>query len=286
MARTIRDIKKSMTDRFMADPVLREKYGLKATDTFEGSFSMVSLESIIFGIVASACYVLESIFDIFRREVDSRIATAVVATLPWYHRICLEYQHGDPLVLDEVTCMYGYQQVDESKRIVKYASCRDRGGGVYILVAGEDGEGYPAALGEDELTAFREYFTRRKPVGIIADIYSFDPDDIRMELRIQYDPILLNPDGSLIAEPSRHPVEDAVNNYLADITYGGTFNRTKLMDAVQSAEGVVDLQLGEVSVKRADGDAFSTVQGNNYQSVGGSFRSADMRNTISYVLEI
>ena len=28
-----------MTDQFMADPILREKYGLSAEDTFEGSFS-------------------------------------------------------------------------------------------------------------------------------------------------------------------------------------------------------------------------------------------------------
>ena len=275
-----------MTDRFMADPVLREKYGIKATDTFESAFSKVSLESIIFGIVASACYVLESIFDIFRREVDSRIATAVVATLPWYHRICLEYQHGDPLVLDEVTCMYGYQQVDESKRIVKYASCRDRGGGVYVIVAREGEDGYPTALSEDELTAFREYVGRKKPVGVVTDIYSYDPDDISIGLSIQYDPIILNPDGSLISDPSRHPVEEAVQSYLANIIYGGTFNRTRLTDAVQAAEGVVDLVLGDVNAKRADGEAFVTVKGNNYQSVGGSFRPYDLRNTISYVLEI
>ena len=275
-----------MTDQFMADPVLREKYGLAANDTFDGSFSAVSFESILFGIVAAAIYTLEAIFDAFRREVDTKIADSVVASIPWYHKICLEYQHGDNLVLDETTSEYVYELVDDSKKLVKFASCRDRGGGVYILVAKESADGYPEALSNDVLTAFREYINRRKPAGIITDVYSYNPDDITLSIRVQYNPILLNSDGSLISDPSVFPVEDAVNNYLASILYGGTFNRNKLIDAVQSAEGVQDLILGEVSAKASDAQSYSVVEGNNYTSVGGSFRSANLRNTISYVLEI
>ena len=286
MARTIKQIKKSMTDQFMADPVLREKYGLAANDTFDGSFSAVSFESILFGIVAAAIYTLEAIFDAFRREIDTKIADSVVASIPWYHKICLEYQHGDNLVLNESTSEYVYELIDDSKKLVKFAACRDRGGGVYILVAKEGADGYPEALSNDVLTAFREYVNRRKPAGVITDVYSYNPDDITLSIRVQYNPILLNSDGSLITDPSVFPVEDAVNNYLASILYGGTFNRNKLIDAVQSVEGVQDLILGEVSAKASDAQSYSVVEGNNYTSVGGSFRSANLRNTISYVLEI
>ena len=275
-----------MTDQFMADPILREKYGLSAEDTFEGSFSAVSFESMIFGIMAAAIYVLEAIFDAFRRDVDKKIADAVVATIPWYHKICLEYQHGDAMILNESTYEYVYEVVDDSKKIIKYAACRDRGGGVYILVAGMGEDGYPKALSNDVLTAFREYVSRRKPAGVITDVFSYDPDDIKMQIRVQYDPMLINSDGSSIADPSVYPVEVAINNYLASILYGGTFNRNKLIDAVQSVEGVKDLVLGEVNVKIANAQAYTTVEGNNYTSVGGSFKSAELRNTLSYVLEI
>lgn len=286
MARSIKQIKKSMTDQFMADPVLREKYGLSANDTFDGSFSAVSLESILFGIMAAAIYTLEAIFDAFRREVDTKIAGSVVASIPWYHKICLEYQHGDNLVLNEATSEYVYESIDDSKKLVKFAACRDRGGGVYILVAKMGADGYPEALSNDVLTAFKEYVNRRKPAGVITDVYSYNPDDITLSIRVQYNPILLNPDGSFIADPSVFPVEDAINNYLASVIYGGTFNRNKLIDAVQSAEGVQDLILGEVAAKPANAQSYSAVEGNNYTSIGGSFRSANLRNTISYVLEI
>lgn len=286
MARTIKQIKKSMTDQFMADPVLREKYGLTAEDTFDRSFSAVSFESILFGIIAAAIYTLEAIFDAFRREIDTKIADSVVASIPWYHKICLEYQHGDNLILNEATSEYVYELIDDSKKLVKFAACRDRGGGVYILVAKMGADGYPEALSNDVLTAFKEYINRRKPAGVITDVYSYNPDDITLSIRIQYNPILLNSDGSLIADPSVFPVEDAVNNYLASVIYGGTFNRNKLIDAVQSVEGVQDLILGEVSAKASDAQSYSVVEGNNYTSVGGSFRSANLRNTIRYVLEI
>lgn len=275
-----------MTDLFMKSSDLRTMYGLKESDTFDSAFSKVSLESIIFDIVAATSYALETIFDIFVREVDEKIATAVVASIAWYYRICLEYQHGDALKLNESTSEYAYEQVDESKRIVKYAACRDQGGGVSILVAGQGADGYPKALSGDVLTAFKEYVSRRKPAGILMDVHSYDPDVAQIYITVQYDPLILNPDGTLISSSSDSPVERAVNDYLAGITYGGTLNKTKLVDAVQAALGVVDVNLASILVRRADQQSFKEVAGNNYQSEGGSFRADDLKSTISYVLEI
>ena len=70
MARTVAEIKKTMTDAFMADATIREKYGLKESSTWNGSFSSVSLENIIFFIVAACCHVLESIFELYIKDVD------------------------------------------------------------------------------------------------------------------------------------------------------------------------------------------------------------------------
>lgn len=286
MARTIQQIKKSMTDEFVADPTIRELYGLGQNDTFESAFSLVSVESILFGIVATATFVLESIFDAFRREVDRKIASSIVATIPWYHKVCLEYQHGDKLVLNPTTYEYGYEQVDASKQLVKYAACRDRGGGVYVLVAGQGADGYPQSLADDVLLAFKEYMNKRKIVGVVMEVFSYDPDDISVSMKIQYDPVVMNDDGSLISDPSVYPVEEAVNSYLANIVYGGTFNINKMIDAIQGAAGVVDLQVEGIEAKPANSESFTEVTGNNYTSMGGSFKAINLRNTISYVLTI
>ncbi len=285
MARTIKEIKKSMTDAFMADRTIRQTYGLSGTAGFDDTFSTVSIENILFYIVASAIYVLETIFDRFRTDVDDKLAESILATIPWYHKICLEFQYGDELIYDENTEQFRYAISDESKRVVKYASCRDRSGGVVILVSGEDTTGSPAALSDDVLQVFKKYMNSRKPAGVVVDIYSFDPDRIEILMSVQYDSQVLNADGSLISSPNVYPVEDAVNGYLKNIIYGGTFNKTKLVDAVQGAAGVTDVVLSGVSVTTATGITL-VVTGNNYTAAGGAFCAENLREGISYVLQL
>lgn len=286
MARSIAEIKKSMTDMFMSDATLRDIYGLGDTQDFDSAFSRVSLESIFFYIVASAVYVLETMFDRFTEEVESKISSAVLATIPWYHQICLEYQHGDSMVFDEQTQQFRYSIDDASKRIIKFAACRDIGGGVYVLVAGSDDDGSPIALSNDVLSAFEAYLRNRKPAGVLLEVHSYNPDDIKLEMKVQYDPMILSSDGSLISDPSSRPIEDAVNGYLSSIVYGGVFNKTRLVDAVQSATGVKDVVLTGASARPSGTVLFTDITGNNYQSFGGAFKAYELTKGISYVLAL
>jgi hypothetical protein len=286
MARTIREIKAAMTQQFMSDPTIVEMYGFTEGAVFEDTFSAVSLESVWFSIVASAIYVLETLFDLFRADVDKKISGAVVASIPWYHKIALEVQYGDSLVFDEATQGFVYPVVDTTKQLVKFAACRDMGGGVYVLVSGADSSGDPVALSSDVLSAFESYLRERKPAGVLLSVNSLNPDLVRSVMTVQYDPQVLTPDGELITDPSVKPVEDAVNAYLKGIVYGGVLNKTKLVDAVQVARGVIDVVLTSVSVKPANGSSYEVVTGNNYRSVGGSFKSNNLTSGITYVVSL
>lgn len=286
MARTIRQIKGAMTQQFMADSNIIEMYGFEAGASFEDTFSAVSLESIWFSIVAAAIYVLETLFDAFKEDVDAKIAEAVVASIPWYHKISLEFQYGDSLVFDEKTQSFVYPEIDSTRQIVKFAACRDLGGMVYVLASKDNGSGFPAPLSADELAAFDSYLRERKPAGVLLQTNSLASDQVQVVMSVQYNPQVLSPDGQLISRPGTYPVEDAINAYLNGIIYGGALNKTKLVDAVQAAEGVIDVSLTSVSVKTATGSAFTPVAGNNYLSVGGSFVSNNLRNGIDYVLSL
>lgn len=275
-----------MTQQFMADNTIRERYGFQAGANFEDTFSAVSLESIWFSIVASAIYVLETLFDAFKQDVDAKIAEAVLASIPWYHKISLEFQYGDSLVFDERTQQYVYPEVDESKRIVKFAACRDLGGIVYVLASKAGADGAPTPLSTTELTAFDSYLRQRKPAGVILQSNSLSPDLVRPTVRVQYNPQILSSAGRLLADPNVRPVEDAINQYLADIVYGGDLNKTKLVDAIQQAEGVVDVVLDSVKVKPGSVGSYITVTGNNYTSTGGSFKTQYLSEFITYVLSL
>ncbi|MFV0505896.1 MAG: hypothetical protein ACK5L5_04185, partial [Bacteroidales bacterium] len=73
MARTIAEIKTEMTNSFIADITVIEKYELEEGKTFEQQFSKVSLESILFYIVAVAVWTLESLFELHSKDVDDRL---------------------------------------------------------------------------------------------------------------------------------------------------------------------------------------------------------------------
>ena len=283
MARSINDIKKTMTDAFMADADIREKYGLAADATFDDSFSSVSLENILFYIIAACCHVLEVFFDTHKADVDTKISRAVVASVPWYHKMALQFQYGDVLVFDEATQQYVYATSNPEKQKVKYVAVRDRGTSIQILVSGEKDE-RPAVLSDDVLTAFKSYMNRIKIAGVILAIRSLPADLITVSAIVHIDPLVIDKQGTRISDGSK-PVEEAVENYLKGILYGGTFNKTKLVDAIQSVEGVADVELLSCSYSTDEGKNYKTISGNNYTAVGGSFVASGLSNTLSYVVQ-
>lgn len=283
MTRTVAEIKKQMTDAFMADATIREKYGLREGDTWSGSFSSVSLESIMFFIVAACCHVLEVVFEEYVKVVDDKVSMAVVASVPWYYKMAKAFQYGDSLVLNEDTQQYGYATIDEGKQVVKYAAVRDRGTSVQILVSGEK-DGKPVALSNNVLTVFKEYMNRVKVAGVVLSIRSKNADKMVIRAKVYVDSLVINSDGTLISDGSK-PVEEAINTYLANIVYGGTFNKTKLTNAILGVEGVSDVEIGECSYMEDGGTEYTVIKGNNYTALGGCFVSEGLSNSLSYVVQ-
>lgn len=281
MARSIAEIKKVMTDEFLTNEDLRSAYGITGEVTWEQKFSTVSVENILLYIVAACLYVHETLWDFFRQEVNQKIEENIVPTIRWYYTRCRAYQHGDVLLYDEATQSFRYPTDDAAKRIITYAAVRDRGGSLLIQVAKGT---TPTPLSSDELNGFRSYMNQVKIAGVVLEIQSKEPDKIYIGAKVQVDPSVITLDGVRISDGS-YPVRDAINAYLAGIVYGGTFNKTKCVDAIQSVEGVVDVSLLEVRARTAEG-VTTTVSGNNYTAAGGAFVSQEIETSLNYVLSI
>ena len=282
MARSVSEIKKTMTDAFMADATIREKYGLSVNDTFSSKFSSVSIENILFFIVAACCHVLEVLFDNHKSDVEEKISMAVVASVPWYYKMALAFQYGDSLILNDRTQQYEYATIDESKQLVKYAAVRDKGTSVQILVSGDQG-GSPVALSNDVLAVFKQYMNRVKIAGVILHITSNPSDSVTVTATITIDPLVLNENGELLSD-GRKPVEEAITSYLKHIIYGGTFNKTKLVDVIQAVEGVVDVELEECKYRHANSLEWTVMSGNNYTGNSGSYIPLDLERSLTYVV--
>ena len=281
MARTVDEIKREMTDAFMADPVIREKYQLKDGDTFRSAFSLVSLENILFFTVAAAHHVMERLFEGYREELDEQLRRGIVATVPWYYQKALEYQHGHALRLDEKSRQWGYAQLDEAARLVKFAAVRDLGGSIQILVAGADKDGLPEALSKDNLRAFESYINALKPAGTILSVRSVPADRLKLSLTLWVDPLLFDPSGRSF-DTGEERARAAIIRYLGGITFGGAFNKNKLIDALQAVPGVRDVSLSEVEAAAHDGE-LHPITGLGYTSYSGCFL-LDPSSTLTYVL--
>lgn len=242
MARTITDIATAIKIAFMSDATLRNKYGFSDTALFDDTFSVVSIERIMINIVASAIWALENIFDMFKADITTLIDNSILTSQAWYYNLALAFQYGDALIFDNSTLKFGYSSLDETKQIVKYAAVREVvDSGVTklsILYSGTN----KLALNGSQKTAFEGYMRKMGAAGTHYLFTSQDPDMLGFTLNIYYDPLVLDSDGSLLAG-SNVPVEDAINNYLDNIKYGGIFYAAKLIDCIQSAAGVIDVEL-------------------------------------------
>lgn len=272
-----------MTDRFMADETLRTAYGITGNATWENTFSTVSIENILIYIVAACAYTLEVLFDGHREDVDKHIASNIVPTTRWYHSQALAFQYGDALVYNEQAKRFEYVAIDTDKQIIKYCAVQDAGNTIRILVSGDEG-GKPSVLGDDVLKAFKAYMNGIKIAGVLLNIRSLPADSIRIKAKIYVDPMVITVEGKRITDGSP-VVEDAINAYLSGIVYGGTFNKTKCVDAIQGMEGVTDVELLEVEAKAGEAGEYTSVVTNNYTAESGCFIAQDLNTSLAYVVQ-
>ena len=246
MARTLTEILQAIRADFVTNITLVSIYGLD-TRTFDEQFSKVSFEAILTYVVASAIFLYETIISAKSDEIESKIASEYPFSIPWYSNIALAFQLGDSLVFDETTYKFAYPVVDPAKQIIKYTTIRQRqiGGVTKLQVFATKAN--KTALTTDELSAFSAYIFKAGAAGTHFEYISLSPDQLVINLTVYYNPQILNSTGAKLSDVTK-PVEIAINNYLNDIKYGGTYNRTKQTDYVQLAEGVNDVVLGNISV--------------------------------------
>ncbi|HQP04417.1 MAG TPA: hypothetical protein PLP11_07420 [Bacteroidales bacterium] len=273
---------------YIENETVRARYSItNPAATFDSTFSRFSIESIWAGVVAMAIYTVEVLVARHAEEVSSREDAMRIGTTEWWRRVCKAFQYGDDLVYNGETNVYEYAEIDESARIIQFAEVREgEGPGIQILVNAADGDGNPEALPVgDERTAFNAYLSRVKIAGIPVSWGSYNPDKLKIALHVKYNPLVLDSNGQLIGGIIT-PVSVGIEQYLRNLQYGsGVINKTALIDAVQSAEGVVDVYAVTadwLQVSTDSSPSYATVAGQDCLSYGGAFM-LDQLNVIYYV---
>jgi len=258
MGKTVAEIKKQMTDAFISNQSVIDAYSLTSGKTFEDEFSTASIESIIFYCVAFGMYVIYSFFDLFKMEIDTAITNYTHPSLTMFAEKMKTFQYGDNVVAGKDyynnTGMTDAQI--EAKKVIKYAAALEQSFsngrfGVRIKVAGQDGGGNRMQLPTTEYNAAKAFLKIFKPGGTYCELTTDDADYLKLQLRVYYNPLVLNNLGQRLDGTDNEPLQKAIDKNLKNLPFNGRFNLTALTDAMQAVEGIADPRILVAQTKYA-----------------------------------
>lgn len=212
MARTIAEIKQGMTDRFMAEEAVRERYGFTASDTFESKFSKVSIEGLLLYVVAFGIWVVERLMDEHRTAVEGMLAERLPHTARWYRNLVL-----------------GWVPEWAEEAPVKWCSVDDRHSRLRIKVAAGEA-GARRTVDAAAVAGLEAYLAEEKDAGLRIEIVNENRNRLKMEVTVWYDA------GVLL--PSEGAVERVLREAVSNMEFDGLLSRNGLEDAVQGIAGV------------------------------------------------
>lgn len=190
-------------------------------------------------IVATAIFIHESLWDIFKADLTTLVNNARVGTAQWLQAKALEFQYStaEPQILQVVDFAPQYAVVDESLRIVKSSAVKQQSNRrVIVKVAKDDGSGGLTALNGTELSAFRSYIKAIQFAGTSVDVQSLEADRLLLDMEVFFD-------GQYVQTNVATNIKTALSNYLSALPFDGVVLRTTLIDIIQSVDGVVDVRL-------------------------------------------
>ncbi|MDU1893103.1 MAG: hypothetical protein E6767_20695 [Dysgonomonas sp.] len=281
---TIAEIKDIITSNFISIDIVKRLYGLDENKSFEDQFSTVSLENIIFSVIATAIGILSQLFDLHKQEVTEIIADQKPHSLRWYAWLARQFQYGFNLLpdSDQFDNTGKTDEQIEASKIVTYAACTKGAEGKLLLKVATDNGDDLAPLDETEKEAFTEYINRVQDAGDDLEIISTEADTLKLIYDIYYNPLVINAKGERVAGESLTPVPDAIRQYLKNLPFNGELVTAYLTDALQRVDGVVIPHL-----KAAEWTYGDVTQGIEVKALpySGYFRVTDDNLEINYIAQ-
>ncbi|WP_297888419.1 nucleotidyltransferase [uncultured Capnocytophaga sp.] len=280
MARTIQEIQTLILQAKAQEPALNEL----------NSTSKVAIWRLWVYIIAVAIWSLEKIFDIHRADIDKRLAELKPHTARWYRSKALAFQYGFDLLTDSDkfnNTGHTEEQIEASK-IVKYSAVVEspNEGRLIVKIAGEQGEQLQP-ITDAQKQAFEAYLQEIKDAGVRLSVVNYQPDVLHLQMKIVYDPLVLDSNGQSIIHATK-PVEEAIKSYLKRLPFNGELVLAHLIDELQQAEGVKipHLVLAQSKHIGTNGNygAFEAIEISKIPTAG--YFTIDNFNDITYVSNV
>ena len=216
------------------------------------STSKVAIWRLWAYLTAVAIWTHESLWELFRIEVQKVADSAIVGTVPWYQGQVFKYQHGDTLEYDPVTGKYAYPAIDVDAQIVKRCAVIEQPDGVLAFKVAKLSSGAPVALDSSEQSALVQYIKKVRFAGTRFTLLSGNGDIIRIQATIYYDGIV--PEATM-----KTSVQAAITNYIGALPFNGELLLSTLVDKIQSVDGVLDAVLVSAQTKSISSNPYVAI---------------------------
>lgn len=265
------------------------------------STSLVAVWRLVYYVYAVSIHIHEAIFDLFKEDIEFTASVAPQAITQWYAEETKVFQYGDNLVFQsfDITDSDGitrpvwrldYATIDTTKQIASLAAATDESGLIKIKAA-KVVSGVAQKLSAPEKTALETYWLKKRFAGTPIVVISQDPDLMKLQARIVYNPLIMDSSGESLASPGTFPVEDAIDTFLATFQgsdFGAEMKVMKLVTAIENTEGVINCVVTQVECKTSTGSYSDILAVTNqsyiaeagYLAIDGSF---PLSSNLTYV---
>ena len=203
--------------------------------------SKMSILDAITWVQSSCIWAFENIIDVFKVDLAKDLRNRINGTPAYYANALLKYQSGDELEMNDEGTQFSYANVDETKRIITKAAYSEASqAGFYDkLVTLKIATGTPGAyrqIDDDEMVAIRAYVHQIAFAGTAINVVSRKGDVLVPKFTVYYD-------GAITPEETYSNIQNAINQFIANLDFNGFIYTQKLIDAIQNAEHVVDVHI-------------------------------------------
>ncbi|MBO6253397.1 MAG: hypothetical protein J6O49_07055 [Bacteroidaceae bacterium] len=203
--------------------------------------SKMSILDAITWVQSSCIWAFENIIDVFKIDLAKDLQNRINGTPGYYANALLKYQSGDELEMNDEGTSFSYPTIDETKRVitkVAYSESVQENFHDKLLVL-KIATGNPGAyqqIDSDEMVAIRAYVNQIAFAGTSITIVSRKGDVLVPKFTVYYD-------GAITEEEVYTNIENSINQFIADLDFNGFIYTQKLIDAIQSAEHVLDVHI-------------------------------------------
>lgn len=218
------------------------------------STSQTAIYTLWKNVVATIANYLEQLMDAKKAEIETTLTNNVFGSPTWVRNKCFEFQYDTttPQVIQLIDNVPQYAVVDTTKRVVTRCAVSSSAGICSILVAKGDGDTTPlAALSTPEKDALSSYFNAGGTsfgqeigigaAGVLYAVSSLDPDRLFVECEIFYNGTYA---GTIEADTVAK-----IEDYMANLTFGGDIVVTSFIDYLQTIPGFSDVFINGFAIR-------------------------------------